>query len=308
MASETLNPSTWNRKTNGGIPYRVLEGYPTITGDEGKASATEKYIIRASDVEAFYTESLPAPVVYLGSVYWPPRRKMPGAPILITRTITFAPHNGTMPGDPFDVDSGNAASYDQFYDVTIQYETLENESDQEQDPNDPETFLEHSVTAAGEFMSWPPTKTQTSPGDVTATPGAGSAPNEDIMTPIVKTVPTLEHILKWKNCLAPNWTRIIGLLGHVSDRTEPLFFNAKRETVLFMGVSGTQSYLWNGASVGVQPWTLDFRFSCKAITEGGSVYGWNHVYSPKHGEWRRLYRADGTTLHKSSNLRTLFTP
>jgi len=121
-------------------------------------------------------------------------------------------------------------------------------------------------------------------------------------------------VLKWKNCVAPRWSRIISFLGHTNDR-EYVFSGANttselaahKHCLLFMGVSGNQSYLWDGASTGVQPWTLDFRFSHKEIIEGGKTYGWNHIYSPKDGEWVQLLRANNKTMFEEANLKTLFT-
>lgn len=311
----TLDPSTWRRTTSGGIPYKLMEGYPTISGSGDKVTATEKYIIRATDVNAFYTESIPAPIVFLGSVIWPDRRRMPGASILITKSIDFKPFQTTLPFDPFGVDSGAPdGTYDPFCEVQIQYETVQNESDQEQDPNDPETFLEHSVSATGEFMSWPPNKMEVSKGtEAGETPG-GAEPIKDRVAPIVKSIPTIDHNLKWKNCLQPRWDRIIEYLGMINDRkfvfsgqNTQFEFAAHKHCMLFMGVSGNQSYLWDGASVGVQPWNLDFKFIHKEITEGGFTYGWNHIYSPVDGDWVQLVRANGKQMYEEANLLKLFT-
>jgi len=296
------------RETAGGIPFKLMEGYPKIQGDDEKTSATEKYVIRAGDVEAFYLESLPPPAVVLGNPILPARRKMPGSTVLITKTLSFEPLTGTLPGDPFDADAGAPAkTYDPLYVVTIGYETSSNDENNEQDPNDPETFLEHSITIGGEFLNIPPTKTTTASGAVGYTQGA-KLPNRDAQHPIIKTIPTLEHQLKWKFCLSPNWARIIEYLGKISDRDEPLFLGAKKECVMFMGVSGNRVYSWNGRRLTVAPWNLDFRFTHRQIHEDGHYYGFNHVYSPQYGEWRRLFRAGGLPLHETANLRLLFSP
>ena len=83
-------------------------------------------------------------------------------------------------------------------------------------------------------------------------------------------------------------------------------FKATKHCLLYMGVSGSQSYLWDGSSTGVQPWSLDFKFSQKEIHEDGKVYGHNHIYSPKDGDWVQLRRANGKTLLLDANLRKLF--
>lgn len=319
----TLDATTWRRTTDGGIPYKLMEGYPKIQGSGDKVTATEKYIIRSSDVNAFYVESIPAPLVFLGSVTWPNRRRMPGAAILITKSVDFEPFNSTLPFDPFDGDDEDAddeapdGTYDPFCAVSISYETVQNESGQdEQDPNDPETFLEHSVTIGGEFLSIPNNKIELHQGGTAGTaivPGQGT-PIKDRVAPIVKTIPLIEHQLKWKNCLRPFWSRIISYLGHINDRKYTFSgggtsyeLAARKHCMLFMGVSGQQSYLWNGASIGVQPWSLDFRFMHKEVTESGKVYGWRHIYVPEDGKWVQMTRANGEPLYQEANLVKLFT-
>jgi len=300
--------STWSRQTAGGIPYTLMEGYPKISGEDGKTSATEKYLIRAADVAPFYAESLPPPAIVLGNPTLPARRRMPGSSVLITKTLSFEPQTGTLPGDPFGADSGAPdKTYDPLYVVTIGYETSPNDQNNEQDPNDPETFLEHSVSVGGEFLNIPPTKTTTTSGALGYTEGTKLA-NRDQQHPLLKMIPLIEHQLKWKFCLAPNWPRIMEMLGKVNDRDETLFLGAKEETVCFMGVSGNRVYSWDGASLAVAPWSLDFRFSQHQVHEDGHYYGWNHAYIPQYGEWRRLYRAGGKPLYEKANLRTLFTP
>lgn len=307
MTVNTLDPSTWRLQTAGGIPYKLIEGFPTISGDAKKVSGAEQYIIRASDLEAFYLEAIPAPTTYLGSVYWPDRRRMPGVNILVTKDLNFSPYIPGKPGDPFGTDGGATTdTYSGFYKVAINYETIENQSDEEQDPNEPSTFLEHSVAATAEFLSIPPEKTETT-DDQAGQTGGSKEPNADRKGAIIKLIPTIEHTLKWENCLAPNWERIVDYLGTINDRTFDLLIDANKHTVLFMGVNGQQSYVFDGVSQGVQPWSLDFRFSQRAIKEGGRRYGWNHVYSPKYGEWRQVYRANGALLYEDNNLEALFT-
>jgi len=308
--SGTLDYSSWRLQTDGGIKYKLTDGYPTLNVSEDNARGKEQYVLRSQDVEAFIKESIPAPVVVLGSVIRPRRRHMPGASILITRSIDVAPHNSGMPADPQNADpNAPSGSYAEFCTATISYETKELESGEEnddEDPNDPETFLTHSVTAGGEHMSWPANRTATRDSDL-ENDYTEVQDNQDVQGPIVKTIPTIEHGLDWKAVLSPNWSKIIQLLGHVNDVTLPLFFNAKKETVMFMGVSGQREYLWNGFSIGVQPWSLNFKFSHREIREGGLSYGWNHIYSPKNGTWRELRRANGRPIYEASNLLELFT-
>jgi len=305
--------STWDRSTYGGIPYKLMDGYPQISGSRDGAKAVEKYLIRASDVDGFFAESLPAPTIIFGGFYVPPRRRMPGSGILVTQDIAFAPQSNVgKPGDPLGYDAGaTAGTYCDFYEATINYATEFESADNEQDPADPTTFLEHSVTVGGEFLSVPPTNTYVSEGGIGDTEGAKTA-NRDQTAPIVKTMPTIEHTLKWKLCLNPDWDKIISMLGRVNSVTHEIFFDANPETVMFMGVSGSRSYVWNGASAQVQPWTLDFRFSHKEYQEDGQTYGHNHIYSPKGTMFKRVYRqhegsGDFLPLHELADLSELFT-
>ena len=122
--SLNINPSQWNRKTAGNIPYKLLEGFPIGAFGEEEATATEEYIIEADNLLQFVTESFPLPFTFLGTIFAPIRRSLPGLASLITRRISWAPF---IPGtliDPFSSDSGGGAdTYNQFIKVTIEYGT-----------------------------------------------------------------------------------------------------------------------------------------------------------------------------------------
>lgn len=299
--------NTWRRETKGGIKYKLVEGFPKVSGDEEKTSGSEQYIIRARDLEDFFAEAMPPPMIVLGVPVRPPRRKMPGSDILVTKQVSFEPFTGSLPGDPFNYDEdAPEGTYDELYRVTIQYETSFDSESSEEDPDDPETFLEHSVTVGGEALLIPPQKLKASSADVKDQQGGTGSPVKSPQLPIVKQIPTIEHILKWKYCLAPNWDRIILALGKVNDKTEPLFFNANKECVMFMGVSGSRQYLWNGRTTRIAPWNLDFRFTHREIEEDGKVYGHNHVYIPETGTWKKIFRAGGKPLNLSTDLLRLF--
>lgn len=300
-----MSSSTFRLQTAGGIPYKLMEGYPKINVTDEKTTGTEKYLINASNVSSFVLESLPPPVI-LGNFYFrAPRRRMPGAGFLNTATLSFEPHTGEKPGDPFYTDLGLSSdahdeTYDPLYMVTIQYETGKDAEDDERDEDDPETFLEHSVSGGGEFLSIPSQNTKVAEGDVeTSVSQSDQVNNSDRQMPMLKTIPTIEHTLKWEYVINPNWDQIFLSLGHVNDRELSWLFNSPAETCLFMGVSGNQTYTWDGATTRIQPWTLDFKFSQRYISEvvtgdAGQVaetYGWNHAYSPRLGKWVYVYRA-----------------
>ena len=308
------NPATdWTStrlSTSGGIPYKKMAGSPTFSLSAESNTAQESYLIRASDLSAFYLESIPPPVAYFPWVTWPARRAMPGTSYFITKTINARPHTGDKAADPFGVDSGAPTDqYDREMVVDISYE-VNMESGTERDESNPVTFLEHSIQAGGETEAYGPNKMQVTTGTVLSRPNAaGWVTVADRKLPNTKTIPTVEHQLRWDYVLSPPWATIYSYLGTVNNATFAFFNNALRETVLFMGISGTQKYLWNGASAIVQPWSLDYRFSQRYIVENGNTYGWNHVYVPQKNEWmfvRRGAAANANLLYEENDFAQLF--
>jgi hypothetical protein len=294
--------------TDGGIPYKLMEGYPRISASDDGCSAEEQYLIRSRDVAAFFAESMPPPIVFLDFITQPARRRMPGTGFLVTKEVSFEPFDKTKPGDPFRVDpSAASGTYSDLYVANIKYETGQESDETEHDENKPETFLEHDVNVGGEFLSIPPAKTKIVEDDLGTPQSYGAAvDNPDRNSPVQKIVATMEHNLRWKFVLVPPWEEILRQLGHVNRARHAVFFDSPAECVLFMGVSGKRQYLWNGASVVVQPWSLDYKFSAKEITEGANTWGWNHVYSPDKGKFVRLFRAGGLPLYESADFTLLF--
>lgn len=295
-------------QTAGGIPYALMEGYPKISASDDGCTAEERYIIRATDVEAFFAESMPPPVFLLDFIILPPRRRMPGTGFLVTEEVSFEPFDGSKPADPFGVDPGaTPGTYGEFYVASIKYAAGQENDDNERDENKPETFLEHDVSVGGEFLSIPPAKTKIAEDDVGSPASYGAAINNpDRNSPVQKLVATIEHNWRWKFVLAPPWKTIVRMLGHVNDRKLTWMFDAEPETTLFLGCSGKRVYLWNGAGTVAQPWSLDYKFSTRQIDEHGTKYGWNHVYSPDKGKFVRLFRQGGEHLYLDGNFLDLF--
>ena len=198
--------------------------------------------------------------------------------------------------------------------MTITFKTMQETDDEEPDEGNPETFLEHSVNAGAEYLHIQPKAIEVSektvdgsqnqpfqhpPGPDGQEPDCNNAPddkeaNKDPELAIYKVIPTIEHSLKWKFALNPSWTNIYRRLGTVNNSVIKMFNYAKKETVLFTGVSGQRSYRYfnsrAGGSLSVTPWSLDFKFSQRSVYEGGNIYGWNHVYSPSKQKWVRPIR------------------
>jgi len=118
------DPSTWRLRTAGGIPYKLFEGYPQGSFGEEDGQVTEKYIIEASNLSAFISESFSDLTVIPGLVWFiRPARGYPGIPYLVTKSVGFEPFPPGKPGDPYgiDIEEGFEETYAQFVVVTINY-------------------------------------------------------------------------------------------------------------------------------------------------------------------------------------------
>ena len=144
--------------TLGGIQYRVLEGTTVKVTDEG-ATARESYLVGVQDVARFLAGSLPPPIIFGGAVIIPPRRSMPGAPLLITEEVEAVAFQTGIPWDPLRRDP-NQDGYSPLAKLNIRYKTspYSGEDGSGPDPSDPLTFLEHSFDFGGEFLVMPPQK------------------------------------------------------------------------------------------------------------------------------------------------------
>ena len=301
--------------TNGGIRYALMNGFPILSGSQDAMRATEKYLMRGRDVNAFMEESIPAPYVLFPYVIHPPRRRYPGTSVLITQDVTFEPHSKDLPGDPLLIDdlwytdrTLHGETYSEFYEVTINYSTETIESTQGEDgkPDEtkPETFLERSMNAGGEILGLDPTHTKVDEG-------VGFVENSDVVMRVAKVIPTIEWSMRWKYALRPNWEFIFETMGKVNDDDLDIFEGtAEQETVLFMGVSGQQQYIWNGLTQIASPWSLDFKFSQRFIREGLETKGWNHAFHHQKG-WLPLRRAseganDAVPLYDDADFLKLF--
>lgn len=296
---------TWRLSTDGGIRYALVTGPKLHFEDLDKASADERYLLRAQDVQPFYQESLPSPYVFQDTIVLPTRRKLPGVEGgFYTQAIEFSPINDDRPGDPFDYDdSAPANTYEPYYWADIHYEVLP-----VPDTTDPDSFLDQSFSGSLEVLTINPKKTTIETGAQAGGGGvaANQKSNADGLMPIQKYQPIGQLQLRWKYVLDPDWAYIFSLLGAVNSLARPLFLNSEPDTVMFSSVSGSRQYLWYGSTVLVQPWSLDFTFSFKRVAEGGNVYGWNHVWSPDEQQWVLLLRANNLVLHPRLDLLTLF--
>jgi hypothetical protein len=312
-------------QTAGGIEYRLMAGYPKIHQSDDGVSATEVYLMRASDVASFLFESFPLDLMIGGQII-PVRRPMPGAGFLVTKNVDIEPLDEERPMDPFGNDSSAPVNtYNRYAKVTITYEvTKESEEDDPQrDPLKPEEFLEHSFQGTTEAIVVRPEKITHK--DAAGTTVESVAPSH--ADPFIKEVPIVAHTLRWKYVVNPDWDAIIQKLGTLNDRTFTIWRSTDRKykwdipkhCLHFSGISGSVKYLFvrnkSGARVIMNPWQLDFQFNERcaydkvANTGADQRITWRMVWRPKLG-WTvvTMGRASDIYLYTESDFRKLFVP
>ena len=96
--------SEWRLSTAGGIPYKLVSRSGSFSYED--SSATEEYIIQASDVLNFALEAFPEPIVIGSNLTYAPQPTMPGMGSLIPKRLSWKAFIDGMPIDPFGSDPG----------------------------------------------------------------------------------------------------------------------------------------------------------------------------------------------------------
>jgi len=308
------------RLTTGGVGYKRVKG-PYVTATDTEVTAKETIAIQARDFVKFWTKAMPAPGIITKPdgtelISRPEKRTLPGAPFLVTQKVSIVDNPGAagLPWDVFQADeNAPAGTYEDLLFLDIEYKTAtggKKKDDEDEDPSDPETFLEYSVDVGGEYMMINPRKA-TWEG---SSPGEQDEDNEDLQAPSAKIIPMINFSLRWPRVIQAPWAAIFANVGKVSTAPVQFLFNAPAETALFVGVSGKRDFVWWGndgdATTNgflLNPWTLDFKFQVKIIhLPDGTTGGWNHVYRPKKGIWQRLLVGGLPIYPAAANFNGLF--
>lgn len=314
----------------GGIYHKVVDPGVTLSGGAEKLTATLPMVIRAEDFYDFLDELWPQPLITADLVTIQPRAYLKNSPWLRAQSFTTGVLQQGLPVDPTGGDpNAPDGTYATLMPITVVFETMQETEEEEPDEGEPETFLDHSISAGAEILQIKPNAINVSnepagnegsqnqpykpPGPDQSGTGApnDARPNDNRILGIYKVIPTIEHSLKWKFALNPAWSKIYRRLGTVNQNRITLFNNACPETVLFTGISGQRSYRYFRRRANITPWSLDFKFAQRCIFEGegnATIYGWNHVYDPAPGKgWVRLTRVDNNQpLYEASDFRLLF--
>ncbi len=308
--SVNVPSSEWRLRTTGGIPLKVTGRSGDF--DEEGATARETYILRSDQLLNFVTESFPLPYVWLGTIFYPRRRFLPGLPPLITRRVSWKGLTDAKPSDPFGSDSGALDdTYEENVEVTVEYSTSQ-ANDEQPNPNDPETFLEVSANASGEFLVTPLR------GIAHWIPEDPTVPAEPVTEADVNmklTESQVEWSARWSQIPFTFFTntlmnRLRSTLGMVNSVAMPLFYGAPPETMLFLGYSLRKQFTWRSDYAGQPPIMLEMKFLEKNFTSAeGTKVTHNHLYRKGIGYQKLLLGEFGTTpLHASTNLNQIFAP
>ena len=301
--SLNIDPSSWRLRTLGGIPYKLMEGYPKGSFDEENGAVTEQYIIEASNLADFVEESFSDTTVIPGIVWlYRPARSYPGLAYLVSKKLDFVPYPPGKPGDPYgiDVGTGFGETYAQFLLVTIEYSSgKSDEGDQD--------AVEIGATATGEFLMYPAKNAKfESDSDEE---GALSNP----VLPLSKVIPSLEWSLKFRRIARSRMGTAVALartmLGKVNSLPMPILMATTAETILFCGFSATTKWTWRDKDPFFE---MELKMLEKVVNEDGEIKGHNHFYNPNTGLWEKLERTDsegeglGTYVYNLANLNQMF--
>lgn len=212
-------------------------------------------------------------------------------------SIHMEPINSDRPGDPWRYDylwnDENALetsrewneTYESYYMVTVDYDSNANE-------------FEYEANSSGRFLSLSPTKTRTSDLDVY---GEGdwtlkkSQVTDQDRAPVKKLRTSTEHVLRFQSVINPNLREMTAALGKINSEPIPLFNNAPKNTVLFVGFSADRLRNLDRATTLLLEWprySMELHFQQMMTEEDDNIYGHNFVYYPKIGRW--VYVTRGT--------------
>ena len=277
--SVNVSSAFWRIKTtNGNIPLKVVDR-SGVFGEE-QSSATETYIIRATDLRALVLVLFPLPIIQGGTVVYPRRAEMPGVPALTAKSIAWKGHVEGLPSDPFGSDPlAPADTYQNDLEVTVTYSTSA-ANDAEANPADPKTWLEITANGAGNFLA--------AGTDGSATWGGGTDPVIERGIPSTITEPLVEWSVRWSQIPYEFWNttllnRLRDALGKVNGSAMSLFHDAPADTILLTAWTMKQQFTWRDGLTGQAPIQLEMRFLEKNFVHTSGQVTHQHFWRPGKG-------------------------
>ena len=275
--SLNVDPSTWRLETDEGIKYKLINPSPSGSANQESESAHEEYIIQAKDLTDFIDNSFPK--MLLSGETWgvSTGRAFPGNLSLKTTNISWTGFDSGRPSDPFGSDPDyplpdNDKTYCKFIKLTIDYGGSESSND---------TLMEVSADASGEFMTLP---VHNKDAEIVTPGGGNDFPVEDVDMPVSKLIPTTAWTVRYPKlaqaALKPLIAACKWSMGTLNDAPMPIFFNAAKETILFLGYSYNEEF-----SLRNEPIAFNLKFLEKniGIDDAGNAIGHNFHYVPEEG-------------------------
>lgn len=327
------NLATSLLRTPGGVSYSIKAGPYTHTDLNGKTTMRMEYLVDATAYLFFLEELLPTPRKIKGDdgslLALAPSWKLPNdtgkTRFFAAESVDSEPFSDEKPTDLYLADPRasvlnstlpnifNSGPYTPYVLVTVTYATnFESQFNAVRTNADPRKFLEPSFNATVEMLAvYQNRGMKTVDEGVSSSPTmAGGTQIKELTAPTIKLIPIIERSFRWGWALDPDFTTICALLGSVNRTSLPWIPGAQPETVLFIGLTGKQTYRMSRGNLLIAPWDLEYKFAQRQIVEGGITYGWNHVYSPDVRKFVRLNReVDGESdrpMYKLDDFSGLF--
>jgi hypothetical protein len=253
---------------------------PTVQGDGKTMTMTRTGTILGSEILSMQTGLFPAAI---GGIAQLPAAAPGSFSFLRAKSFSCKP----LGPDPLIASCG-ASQLNTYalYEAEITYGVLEedhgNGTDEDGetggDPNsDQIATIRRSV--GGEYMTIPNRNLQWEDDE-------SKLQGEDISAG--KMIPTIELIITIHRSSTNPAAAMRALVGKVNNAT---YMGAGEETLLYIGGDVTREITTESP----QPYRVEHRFVERAVD--GGIYGWNHLYDPTSGTWRKVETSAGQPLY-----------
>lgn len=314
--SLNIDPNNWRLQTDGGIPYKLMEGSPHGRIGQNSAEIEEEVIIRASDLSAFVNECWYLAVEHSsGSVGYRKGRMCPGFSGLYCNDIQFEPFLPGKPVDPWSQDPGApSGTYGEYFKLTLTYSALDQD---DVSGDDPTAWLEVSSDVSAEIVAggvsnsvWVTSELWLDQDANLYRPAGAQIGLKKANIGLSKISPQTEWSVDWKHVPRTVMNSLINRMrtyaGYINSSAMPLFNNAYPGTILFMGGTTRKEWTWMPEET-QSPMTLSMKFSEKRIVDGsGIIKGHNYFWIPEAQRFE-LVLSGGQPSYQSANLNMLWT-
>jgi hypothetical protein len=266
------------------ITYEPMAGFPTFGGTQRELTATDKWLIAGTDINALYLYLFPPPVLLIPQL---PAR-MDGSSVLFASSLALEPQMGeddvpTLTAvTNWNGSTGHLNTYRKYY-ATIQYKSIPF-----QQSNSGNTIYTTKWSSKAEIMKLPNYGLKWSSDD---------KPVGDETLNAGKPVIQAELSLSLQRVPVIPIATILNLLGKINNSP---FNLVATECLLFSGIDISQETTSDGS----QPYTVELKWASRLL-DGDPSLGWNHYYRQSTGKFERLKRKDGSPVFASADMSAL---